>query len=396
MSSSRAAETESQIQEDIRNIEIKKVARHIQHLAYYFSSVPPFRWIALTEEDIRLAQEVNLIKNITMHSSAADCPFPREWVEDDAVDGPLAIALRDWREQVNEMKQKDEPTEEDSQAKTTDIMTDVHIKADDRTVLAQPFGREREAYLRRKIKGLEERAKQAEAGRKCLLQNYRDLLQQKEHLEGTKRSLLQAVYDSDGSIHAKHVKAKVELYSKICEKDHVIEAEKRRHRALTALYKEQKIQNETLVAKNEDLEKSNEKLIAISKDLEKSMATVQSINEALVTKNKALEKSSAVLVVEHKRLETFNKDLVEQKKALKESLGTTIDSSKIIDQVLTAKVKDLEIRNEDLLDRNTDLEKKNKAQAEMIKDLEARLTVVIDVESCDQGSKKTTTMKIDV
>ncbi|KAF9762316.1 hypothetical protein IL306_003463 [Fusarium sp. DS 682] len=390
MAASPREETVPQLEKDIRIMEIKKIAREIQHLEHFLGSIPPIPNIALTDEDIRIAREINPIKNITTHRSLADCVFPREWVEEVK---PLAVALRDWREQVEKMYQKDEPAE-DNQAQTTDIMTNVDIKGNASKVSPLSFPLQREEQWANKAKELEKKLKQSEAERKCTMQHNRDLRQHNEVLEGRVRSLLQAVFDSNGDIHEKNVKAKVDLNAKIRQLEYVVETKTRNNQVLATQIKESEAHNDILVAENKDLASRNEGLISKNNELEKSVATFQNMNEVLIAKNKAIESSNAVLVAENKKLKTVNKDLSEANKDLKESLDKTLQSSKTIDQVLSAKITELESKNEAMVAENKDLKTKNKAQTEIIKDLEERLTLVFDVETSEKGSKRASRIKV--
>ncbi|KAH7150883.1 hypothetical protein DER46DRAFT_664846 [Fusarium sp. MPI-SDFR-AT-0072] len=63
------------------NVEILKIARKIQHLAHFLSQGPPFAGVVLSDDDLRIALELNPVTRITSHHRLSELEFPREWQE---------------------------------------------------------------------------------------------------------------------------------------------------------------------------------------------------------------------------------------------------------------------------------------------------------------------------
>ncbi|KAL7759104.1 hypothetical protein ACKLNR_011531 [Fusarium oxysporum f. sp. zingiberi] len=140
------------------NVEILKIARQIQHLAHFLSQGSPFAGIVLTDDDLRIARELNPVTRITSHRRLSELEFLREWVEDDSA---LAIALYDWREQVEGMKQSNRHATEEKSDQVANIPTEADIEVDS-DVSFLSYAMKREAHCVEKTKELEKKLRQSE------------------------------------------------------------------------------------------------------------------------------------------------------------------------------------------------------------------------------------------
>ncbi|EWZ30453.1 uncharacterized protein FOBCDRAFT_148665 [Fusarium oxysporum Fo47] len=304
------------------NVEILRVARQIQHLAHFLSQGPAFSGVVLTEDDLRTARDLNPVTRITSHRRLSELEFPREWVEDD---GALAIALHDWREQVEGMKQSNSHATEEEPDQVADIPTEADIKVDS-DVSFLSYSMKREAHWVEKTKELEKKLRQSEQEKQSAIQYNLKLQLEVEALQRKAQSLYQALFDPDNRIHEANVMAKVKLHGEIRQLEKLLDAANSK--------------NESLVKKNKDLESCNKGLITENEELVK-IQELESSNKDLVTENGAL-------VEENRDIDSDNGYLIATSKDLLTKIALARDAAK--------SYKDLMNRNAALADTNKRLE----------------------------------------
>ncbi|WKT52448.1 hypothetical protein QSH57_002962 [Fusarium oxysporum f. sp. vasinfectum] len=384
------------------NVEFLRVARQIQHLAHFLSQGPPFSGVVLTEDDLRTARDLNPVTRITSHRRLSELEFPREWVEDD---GALAIALHDWREQVEGMKQSNTHVTEEKPDQVADIPTEANIKA----------------HWVEKTKELEKKLRQSEQEKQSAIQYNLKLQLEVEALQRKAQSLYQALFDPDNRIHEANVMAKVKLHGEIRQLEKLLDAANSKNESLVKKNKDlescnkgliteneelvKKIQelessnkdlvteNEALAEENRDIDSDNGNLLATSQDLLTKIAlaknAAKSYEELLTAKNRALESSSKVLAKEITALKTSNQYVVAKNSKLKERFEQSVIATKSCKERLdkiASKVKQLESSKNILAAQNKDLMNRNAALADTNKRLEESLKKIVTDAKCSLGS----------
>ncbi|KAH7194799.1 hypothetical protein DER44DRAFT_815465 [Fusarium oxysporum] len=358
------------------NVEILKVARQIQHLAHFLSQGPPFAGVVLTDDDLRTARDLNPVTRITSHRRLSELEFPREWVEDD---GALAIALHDWREQVEGMKQSNTHATEEKPDQVADIPTEADIKVDS-DVSFLSYSMKREAHWVEKTKELEKKLRQSEQ---------------------EKRSAIHT-FDPDNRIHEANVMAKLKLHGEIRQLEKLLDAANSKNESLVNKNKDLESCNRGLITENEELVKKNKGLesnsdngylIATSNDLLTRIAlardAAKSYKELLTAKSRALESSNKVLAKEITALKTSNQCVVAKSSKLKERFEQSIIATKSCKERLdkiASKVKELETSKNTLAAQNKDLMNRNAALADMNKRLEESLEKSVTDAKCSLRS----------
>ncbi|KAK2124171.1 hypothetical protein NOF04DRAFT_1349644 [Fusarium oxysporum II5] len=333
-------------------VEILKVAQQIQHLAHFLSQGPPFAGVALTDDDLRTARDLNPVTRITSHRRLSELEFPREWVEDD---GALAIP-----DQV------------------ADIPTEADIEVDSDSTMQHNL------KLQLEVEALQRKA----------------------------QSLYQALFDPDNRIHETNVMAKVKLHGEIrqleksldaansknetlvkknkdlesCNKGLITENEElvKKSQELESSNKDLVTENEALAEENRDIGSDNGALIATSQDLLTKIAlardAAKSYKELLTAKNRALESSNKVPAKEITALKASNQCVVAKSSKLKERFEQSVIATKSCKERLdkiASKVKELENSKNALAAQNKDLMDRNAALADMNKRLEESLEKVV-------------------
>ncbi|KAK2688850.1 hypothetical protein QWA68_012149 [Fusarium oxysporum] len=398
-------------------VEILKVARQIQYLAHFLSQGPPFAGVLLTDDDLRTARDLNPVTRITSHRRLSELEFPREWVEDD---GAPAIVLRDWREQVEGMKQSNTHATKEKPDQVADIPTEADIEVDsDVSFLSYPM--KREAHWVEKTKELEKKLRQSEQEKQSAMQHNLKLQLEVEALQRKAQSLYQALFDPDNRIHEANVMAKVKLHGEIrqlekslnaanskneylvkknkdlesCNKGLITENEElvKKSQELESSNKDLITENEALAEENRDIDSDNGDLIATSQDLLTKIAlarnAAKSYKELLMAKNLALESSNKVLAKEITALKNSNQCVFAKSSKLKERFEQSVIATKSCKERLdkiASKVKELESSKNALAAQNKDLMDRNAALVDMNKRLEESLEKIVTDAKCSLQS----------
>ncbi|RKK08027.1 hypothetical protein BFJ68_g3641 [Fusarium oxysporum] len=369
------------------NVEILRVARQIQHLAHFLSQGPPFSGVVLTEDDLRTVRDLNPVTRITSHRRLSELEFPREWVEDD---GALAIALHDWREQVEGMKQSNTYATEEKPDQVADIPTEADIKVDS-DVSFLSYSMKREAHWVEKTKELEKKLRQSEQEKQSAIQ-YNLKLQLEVNLLGEIRQL-ERLLDAANSKNESLVKKNKDLES--CNKGLITENEElvKKIQELESSNKDLVTENEALAEENRDIDSDNGDLLATSQDLLTKIAlardAAKSYKELLTAKSRALESSNEALAKEITALKTSSQCVVAKSSKLKERFEPSVIATKSCKERLdkiASKVKELESSKNTLAAQNKDLMNRNAALADTNKRLEESLKKIVTDAKCSLRS----------
>ncbi|KAL9564421.1 hypothetical protein ACKAV7_011612 [Fusarium commune] len=283
------------------NVEILKIARKIQHLAHFLSQGPPFAGVVLSDDDLRIALELNPVTRITSHHRLSELEFPREHATEEKSDQVANI-----------------PTEADIEQ---NLKLQLDVEALQRKAqslyqaLFDPDNRIHEAKMIAKVKL---------HGEICQLE----------------KSL-----DAANSKNESLVKKNKDLES--CNKCLVTENE-----VLVEENKDLDSDNGDLITTSQDLLAK----IALARD------AANSYKELLMAKNQALECSNEVLAMEITALNTSNELVVAESSKLKQRFEQLVIATKSckdrLDRI-TAKIKELESSKNGLAAQHKDLMNNN-------------------------------------
>ncbi|KAF4947334.1 hypothetical protein FGADI_10484 [Fusarium gaditjirri] len=343
------------------NVDICKVARQIQHLAHFLSQGPPFAGIDLTDDDLKVARVLSPVTEITSHRRPSELKFPREWVEEH---GALAIALRDWRQDVNvqSTNHSNAHAVKHKPAQFTNITTEAIEIGSEISILSRPM--QRESYLFKKTEDLEKKVRKSEQEKLSVIQHNLKLQLDMEALQRKAQAFHKALFDPDNRIHETNVKAKVKLHSDIRQLQKSLDAANSN--------------NHSLVEKNKDLESSNKNLVGENEKLVKKTQILESGNKALVTENQ-------VLIEEIKDLDSDNETLITMSQDLLAKIEISKDAAKNYQELLAAKNQALESSNKVLVTELTALKTSNKRVVAECSQLKQRFEQsVIVTESCKE------------
>jgi hypothetical protein len=293
-------------------VDIIKVSQQLQHLAHFLSQGHPVPGHSVSEKDLKVARVLSPVTNIMTHRRHSDLGFPREWVEDD---GTLAIALRDWRRDIDPKQlSSTPPVEEEKLGQTTTAPTDAEIAGTDIEAYANgtfsSYSMNGEADWVAKMKELERKLRHTEQEKETVVRENVKLQRDVEALQRQSESFRRALFDPKRKIHKRNLKEKVKLNGQI--------------RQLQSSLAVVNSKNESLVEKNIELKSCNKVLVTE--------------NEALVNNNKELESCNETLVTE-------NEDLVKKT----EKLGLSNFDLLTENAALDAEIKDLDSNNETII-----------------------------------------------
>ncbi|KAG5765195.1 hypothetical protein H9Q72_006735 [Fusarium xylarioides] len=341
------------------DVDILKVAQQLQHLAHFLSQGHPVPGISLTAKDLKIARVLSPVTNITSHRRHSDLEFPREWIEDD---GALAIALRDWRRDVDPKQLSNTPDVEEKPAQTTETPTDADIAETDIEAHADlsflSYSMKREAHWVAKTKELEKKLRQTEQEKEIALRENLKLQHNVEALQRQSASFHRAPFDPDKSIHEANLKEKVKLHADI----------RQLQRSLTAA----NTKNESLVERNKVLESCNKSLVTENEELVKKTEKLESSNFDLVTENVALD-------AEIKDLDSDNETLITMAQKLLDKHVLSKESTKKYQETLVAENQALESSKDFLAAHNNDLSIRNAALEDTNKRLKESLDKIVTV-----------------
>ncbi|KAF5648593.1 hypothetical protein F52700_909 [Fusarium sp. NRRL 52700] len=324
-------------------VDILKTARQIQHLAYFLSQ-GPVPGLALSDSDLKAARALSPVTNITSHRRHSELEFPREWVEDD---GALAIALRQWRRDIDPKALSPAPSVEEKPAQTTDTPTETDIEA----YADMPFfsySAQREAHWVKKTQELERKLRLAEQEKGSILRDNIKLQRDVEVLQRMSQSFHRALFDPDRRIHETNMRAKVKLNAEI--------------RQLKRSLNESNTKNESLVEKNKELQSSNKTLVIENEELVKKTEKLELSNFDLVTENVSLD-------AEIKDLDSDNQDLLTMVQKFLDKYALSTEATKKYEETLIASSQALKSENEALVMELADLKTDNQRCAAQAKEL---------------------------
>ncbi|KAF5563631.1 hypothetical protein FPHYL_5122 [Fusarium phyllophilum] len=345
------------------DVDILKVARQLQHLAHFLSQGHPIPGISLTANDLKIARVLSPVTNITSHRRHSDLEFPREWIEDDDA---LAIALRDWRRDVDPKQLHNTPAVKEKPAQTTytpieAAIADTDLEADANASFLS-YSMKREAHWVAKTKELK-KLRQTEQEKEIALRENLKLQHKVEALQRQSASFHRALFDPDKSIHEANLKAKVKLHADV----------RQLQRSLTAA----NTKNQSLVEKNKALESCNKSLVTENEELVKKTENLELSNFDLVTENVALDAEIKDLDSDNETLITMAQKLLDKHALSKESMKKYQETLVAENQALESSKDFLAAHNNNLSIRNAALEDTNKRLKES---LDKIVTVAKDCE----------------
>ncbi|KAF5724589.1 hypothetical protein FMUND_632 [Fusarium mundagurra] len=351
--------------------DIIKVAQQLQYLAHFLSQGHPIPGISLTGNDLKKARVHSPVTNITSHRRHSDLGFPREWIEDD---GALAIALREWRRDVDPKQLSSTIPVEEKPAQTTDTPTEADIAETDVESCANvsflSYSMKREAHWVAKMKELENKLRQAEQEKESVMRENLKLQRDVEALQRKTNSFHRALFDLDRRIHETNLKVKVKLHADIRQLNRSLAVANSKNESLFQKNKELKSCNTDLVTGNEELVKKNTELESCNK-------TRVSENEELVKKTEKLELSfdlltkNAALDAEIKDLDSDNETLITMTRRLLDKHALSREAMKKREETLIAENQALESKSQALVKAIAAMKLDNKRCAAQVKDLDS-------------------------
>ncbi|KAF5573433.1 hypothetical protein FPANT_12373 [Fusarium pseudoanthophilum] len=398
------------------NVDILKVAEQLQHLAHFLSQGHPVPGLSVSEKDLKVARVLSPVTNLTSHRRHSDLEFPREWVEDD---GALAIALRDWRREIDPKQLSSTPLVDEKPAQTTDAATEAFVVEADTE--AHPNGSflsyslKGEAHWVAKMKELEKKLRQTEQEKETVIRENFKLQRDVEVLQHQSGSFRRALFDPKRKIHDNNLKEKVKLNGEIRQLRSSLAVVNSKNESLMENNKELMLCNKDLVSENEELVNNN-------KELQSCNRTLVTDNEELFKKTEKLELSNFDLLTENAALDAEVKDLdsrnetlitmaqkfldqhalsteatkkheetlVAENQALKrrsKALVKAIAAMKLDSKRCAAQVQDLDSSKDFLAAHNNDLSIRNAALGDRSKRLEETLNKIVMDAKCSLGGQ---------
>ncbi|KAF5621054.1 uncharacterized protein FTJAE_11394 [Fusarium tjaetaba] len=388
------------------NVDILKVAQQLQHLAHFLSQGHPVPGLSVSEKDLKVARVLSPVTNLTSHRRHSDLEFPREWVEDD---GALAIALRDWRRDIDPKQLSSTPFVEEKPPQTTDTPTEAGLAEVGIEAHANgPFSSsstEREAHRVAKMKELEKKLRQIEQEKETVVRENVKLQRDVEALQRQSESFRRALFDPKRKIHERNLKEKVklngdirQLQSSLATVNSKNECLVERNKELKSCNKDLVTDNEELVTKNKEVESCNETLVTENEDLVKKTEKLELSNFDLLTENAALDAEIKRLDSDNETLITMAQKLLDkhtlsregmekheetlaaENQALKrrsKALIKAIAAMKLDSKRCAAQVQDLDSSKDFLAAHNNDLSIRNAALGDKSKRLEETLNKIV-------------------
>ncbi|EWG55501.1 hypothetical protein FVEG_13493 [Fusarium verticillioides 7600] len=396
------------------NVDILKMAQQLQHLAHFLSQGHPVPGLSVSEKDLKAARVLSPVTNVTSHRRHSDLGFPREWVEDDVA---LAIALREWRRDIDPMQLSSTPLVDEKPAQTTVTPTEAEVSEADIEAHANgsflSHSMKGEAHWVAKLKELEKKLRQTEQEKESVVQKNVKLQRDVEALQRQSESFRRALFDPKRKIHENNLKVKVKLNGEIRQLQSSLTVVNSKNESLVEKNKELKscntdlvMENEELLEKNTQLESCNKTLVTENKDLVKKTKKLELSNFDLLTENAAFDTEIKRLDSDHETLITMaqkfldkhalsteatkkhEETLVAENQALRrrsKALVKVIAAMKLDSKRCAAQVEDLDSSKDFLAAHNNDLSIRNAALGDKGKRLEETLNKIVMDAKCSLG-----------